>query len=151
MSPVNQIILGNDAIFSNIDEIDSQIKKMEMYKQKLSQLKEVKSTLWNNIDLEISSMNIDQRNKLFEDSEYLETYNEIQNMVQTELLNLVKGKIENSEKGKTLLEKQLKILKKLKDNIIKESNKEIELFNKFKEFSKTNPNATYEEFIKSQL
>jgi hypothetical protein len=33
----------------------------------------------------------------------------------------------------------------------KKRNKEMELFRKFREFSKSHPEVTYEEFIKSQL
>ena len=69
-------------------------------------------------------------------------------MVQAEVLNLVRGKIEASEDGKHLLEEQLKLVKLLKSKIVEVTNKEMELFKAFKEASKTNPNLTYEEFLK---
>lgn len=62
--------------------------------------------------------------------------------------NLVRGKIEASEDGKHLLEEQLKLVKLLKSKIVEVTNKEMELFKAFKEASKTNPNLTYEEFLK---
>jgi hypothetical protein len=38
-----------------------------------------------------------------QDEDYVENYNKIQTMVQTEILNLVKGRIENTPEGKELL------------------------------------------------
>jgi hypothetical protein len=72
-------------------------------------------------------------------------------MVQNEILNLVKVRIESTERGKELLSKQLRTVRKLKNKIISDTNKEMELFTKFKEYSKNNPNVTYEEFIKANI
>jgi hypothetical protein len=72
-------------------------------------------------------------------------------MVQAELLNLVKGRIESTQEGKDLLQSQLKIVKKLKGKIIQETNREMEMFRKFREFSKQHPEVTYDEFIKANI
>ncbi len=96
----------------------------------------------------MSSLTENQKAKFFEDQEYTEITNSLQNMVQLELLNLVKTKIENNPEGKDLLQKQLKLVKRLKTKIIEETNNEMTIFKKFKEFSKDNPNLTYEEFVK---
>lgn len=72
-------------------------------------------------------------------------------MVLTEILSLVKGRIEGTQEGKDLLTHQLKIVKKLKGKIIDTTNKEMEMFRRFREFSKSNPNVTYEEFIKANM
>ena len=157
MYPINQVILGGESMFnSNIDNIDAQIQKMESYKQKLKQLQEYqqvqnKSLIWDEIDMEISPMSTEQKNSLLQNSEYVDIYNELQSIVQVELLNLVKSKIENTEKGKELLSRQLKIIKKLKTKIIEDTNREMELFRKFKEYSKEHPNTSYEEFIKENI
>ena len=45
MYPVNQVILGGDSMFNSLDDIDTQIQKMEAYRQKLKQLKEPKTTI----------------------------------------------------------------------------------------------------------
>ena len=96
-------------------------------------------------------MTEEQKNMLFQDEDYVETYTRIQGMVQTELLNLVKGRIESTQEGKDLLQSQLKIVKKLKGKIIQETNREMEMFRKFREFSKQHPEVTYEEFIKANI
>lgn len=40
MYPVNQVILGGESMFNNLDDIDMQIQRMEAYRQKLKQLRE---------------------------------------------------------------------------------------------------------------
>ena len=159
MYPVNQVILGGDSMFnSNLDDLDVQIQRMEAYRQKLKQLKESqqqqpiqKSLIWDQIDAEITPMSSEQKNRLLNNADYVDTYNELQSIVQIELLNLVKAKIENTEKGKELLSKQLKIVKKLKTKIIEDTDREMELFKKFKEYSKKHPDTSYDEFIKENM
>lgn len=159
MYPVNQVILGGESMFNNLDDIDMQIQRMEAYRQKLRQLKESqqsqpiqqKQLIWDKIDAEIIPMSNEQKSRLLQDADYVDIYNEIQSIVQSELLNLVKDKIENTERGKELLSKQLNIVKKLKTKIIDDTNKEMELFKKFKEYSKVHPNTSYEEFIKENM
>lgn len=160
MYPVNQVILGGESMFNNLDDIDMQIQRMEAYRQKLKQLRESqqqpqpvqqRQLVWDEIDAEITPMSNEQKSRLLQDADYVDTYNELQSIVQSELLNLVKGRIESTERGKELLSKQLKIVKRLKTKIIDDTNREMELFKKFKEYSKEHPNASYEEFIKENI
>lgn len=157
MYPVNQVILGGEPMFSNIEDIDTQIQRMEAYRQKLKQMKGTQQPqapvklVWDDIDAEIAPMSEEQRNRLFHDEDYMSIYNELQGMVQSEILNLVKGRIESTERGKELLHSQLKIVKKLKTKIIDDTNREMEIFTRFREFSKKNPTVTYEEFIKANM
>lgn len=87
-----------------------------------------------------------QKERFLQDKEYVELSNEIQRLVQIELLNLVKGKIEKSSAD--LLQKQLDVVKRLKTKIVQETDNDIAIFNKFREYSKDDPNLTYEEFCK---
>lgn len=104
--------------------------------------------IWDAIDAEIAPLTQEQQNMLLNNQDYVNNYNALQSMVQAEVLNLVRGKIEASADGKHLLEEQLKLVKLLKSKIVEVTNKEMELFKAFKEASKTNPNLTYEEFLK---
>lgn len=145
MYPVNQVFLGGGN-----NDIDNQIKQLEEYKRRLQILEIPNNSLWNTIDNEISSLDDRKRNLIMKDSEYLEVYSSIQMMVHNELLNLVKVKIESSEVGKKLLEKQLESLRKIRKRIDENDKKDMDLFNRFKEFSKDNPNVTYEQFINKE-
>lgn len=154
MYPVNQVILGGDSMFNNLEDIDLQIQKMEAYRQRLKQLKDTNinnKLIWDEIDAEITPLSNEQKNRLSSNEEYITTYNEIQKIVQTELLNLVKSKIESSTIGKELLTKQLTLVRKLKNKIIQDTDMEMELFKKFKEYSKSHPEVTYDQFLKDNI
>lgn len=152
--PVNQFILGStDPMLSSIGDLDMQIQKSEAYIKKLQEFKRQQTSklIWDCIDEEVSPLSDIQRTRLFNTPEYKKNANIIQNMVDTEILNLVKARIESTPQGKEILQKQLDTVHKLKNSIVEETNKEMEIFNSFKEFSKTNPNVTYEEFVKNNI
>lgn len=154
--PINQVFLGGDP-YHTLDDIDIQIQNMENYRNKLQQLKALQAQqtpvklIWDDIDAEVRPMTDEQKKRMFDDAEYMETYVKLNEMVQNELLGLVKAKIENTSEGKELLSHQLRIVKKLKSDIINETNREMEMFKRFKEFSRLNPGVTYEEFIKANM
>lgn len=156
MYPVNQVILGGDPLFNGIDDIDVQIQKMEAYKKRLQQLKSQANNpsqeyIWDEIDKEVSPLTEEQKSRMLSDVEYADNYGRLQDIVQAELLNLVKAKIESTCMGKELLQNQLRIVRKLKSKIVEETTKEMEMFNKFREYSKHNPGITYEEFVKLSM
>lgn len=164
MYPINQVFVGNDPLLSssspinNISNIEEQIKYLQSQKQILEESKNNISLnknnntiIWNEIDAEILPMTNEQKAMLFQNEKYNDIYNKLQDMVQSELLNLVKGRIENSEKGYKLLKEQLELVKSLKTNILESTKREMEMFNKFKEFSKQNPNITYDDFLNLNL
>lgn len=174
MIPVNQFILGgSDPLLypseKMTNSIDEQIAFLQSQKQAINeayrrnaipnanngvtqnqQVTQQPTTqgIWDAIDTEIAPLTQEQQNMLLSNQDYVNNYNALQSMVQAEVLNLVRGKIEASEDGKHLLEEQLKLVKLLKSKIVEVTNKEMELFKAFKEASKTNPNLTYEEFLK---
>lgn len=86
---------------------------------------------------------------LAKDETYISIERELQLMIQEELINSVKDKVAASPRGKELLEKQLNNIKVKKEEIIKEANKNIEVFKRFQEAARVNPNLTYAEFVKS--
>jgi hypothetical protein len=167
MVPVNQVILGGDPLLGSSiigNSLDEQLQMIERYKQNLEVAKQLKQQtqvvqqpiavqklIWDDIDAEIEPMTNEQKSKLLQDEDYVEIYTKIQSMVNSEILNLVKGRIENTPEGKELLSHQLKIVKRLKNKIIDETNREMEMFRKFREFSKQHPEVTYEEFIKANM
>ena len=156
MIPVSQINIGGDPLLGaqgyNIEE---QLRQLELRRQSLESMKQLnpqaipQTVIWNEIDAEIKVLSPAQIQKLFENEEYIKIYTRIQELVNAEILNLVKYKIESSTEGNQLLRNQLDILKKLKTKILEDTDREVALFKQFKEFSKTNPNVTYDEFLKA--
>jgi hypothetical protein len=162
MVPVNQVILGGDPLLGNSmlgNNIEEQLQLLDRYRQNLENAKNMKQQIqqapqrliWDDIDLELQPMSDEQKSILFQNEEYVETYTRIQGLVNIEILNLVKAKIESTQEGNELLRNQLKILRKLKGKIIEDTNREMEMFRRFKEFSKHNPEVTYDEFIKNNI
>lgn len=156
MYPVNQVILGGDSMMTSIEDLDTQIQKMEACRRRLQEMKGAQQQqpvklIWDEVDAELLPMSNEQKDRLFDDEEYVQTYTRIQSMVQAEILNLVKGRIEGTPEGKELLQNQLKIVKRLKSKIIDDTNREMEIFKRFKEYSKAHPGVTYEEFIKASM
>lgn len=155
MIPINQITIGGDPLLNNAGfNIEEQLRQLELRKQSLESMKQLNtqampnSLIWDTIDSEVKVLSQDQLNKLFENEDYVRTYTRIQELVNNEILNLVKPRIENTSEGKQLLQEQLTLVRKMKPKIVEDTTREVELFRRFREFSKTNPDVTYEDFIK---
>ena len=156
MIPVSQINIGGDPLLGaqgyNIEE---QLRQLELRRQSLESMKQLNtqaipnsSIIWNQIDDEVKTLSTEQLQKLFENEDYSRIYMRIQELVSAEILNLVKPRIESTPEGKQLLQEQLNLVRKMKPKIVEDSNREVELFRRFREFSKANPDVTYDEFLK---
>lgn len=149
MVPINQVISGGDPLPGSSmvgNSLDEQLQLIEKYKQNLEAAKQLRQQvqpvqqpaqhrmIWDDIDAEINPMSDEQKSRLLQDEDYVDTYTRIQDMVQAEILSLVKGRIEATPEGKELLQRQLKIVRSLKSKIIQDTNREMEMFRKFREF-----------------
>lgn len=155
MIPVSQINIGGDPLLNTPGfNIEEQLRQLEMRKQTLESMKQLNpqamptSIIWNEIDSEVKVLTNEQLQKLFENEDYVRTYSRIQELVNAEILNLVKPRIESTPEGKQLLQEQLNLVRKMKPKIVEDTNRDMELFRRFREFSKTTPDVTYEDFIK---
>lgn len=156
MVPISQINIGGDPLLSNAGlNIEEQLRQLELRRQSLESLKQLNpqampnsSVIWNEIDSEVKVLSNEQLQKLFENEDYVRIYSRIQELVNAEIINLVKGRIESTSEGRQLLQEQLNIVRRMKPKIVEDSNREVELFRRFREFSKTNPGITYEDFLK---
>lgn len=145
-TPTNVYVNGNP------NSLESQLAQIEHYKAELlnAQNKMLpQNSLWNRIDKEMEGLSESQIQELYNNPDYNKTSNTIQILVQGALLELVKDRIESLPQGRELLEKQLEQAKFLKQTIVNNTNKEIEMFTKFKEYSLTHPEATYDKFIQT--
>lgn len=134
-------------------EIDERVQYLQAMKERMSNTIQYpnnqNNSLWSAIDSEIGSLNDEQRNILFSDTKYIQIDNQLKQLVQEALINSVKNVIEQSPNGKELLTQQLNYIKSSKNAIVAESNRKLELFEKFQIAAKANPNLTYKEFCES--
>lgn len=139
----------------DINNIDNQIaqlnqlrqKTLELYSRNIDNSPSTGETLWNKIDAEITNCDKYILDIICKDERYITINNQLNNIVQQELLLLVRNKVEQREDGKKLLEKQLELVKSIKEQSKESRDEEIMLFTRFKEYSKLHPNTTYEEFL----
>lgn len=136
--------LGTDPLLSNYTAPDL----LNRYNQSLSQVQ--LSPIWNEIDRELSTLTEIQIKQLYYNENYVNVSAKIQELVAAALLESVKAKIENTPLGKELLTNQLQLLRSLKDEIITSTSKDLEMLQRFKEYSKENPDITYKEFLNKQ-
>lgn len=136
--------LGTDPLLSNYTAPDL----LNRYNQSLSQVQ--LSPIWNEIDRELSTLTEIQIKQLYYNENYVNISAKIQELVAAALLESVKAKIENTPLGKELLTNQLQLLRSLKDEIITSTSKDLEMLQRFKEYSKENPDITYKEFLNKQ-
>lgn len=110
MLPVNQFILSGDPLFNSgnlseqiqyleeqkriIDARQKQLQQVANGQQVLPTQQQPQVSVWDLIDSEIEPLTTEQRNMLANNEEYVNNYNSLQAMVQTEVLNLVRAKIE---------------------------------------------------------
>jgi len=145
---LNQVFLNNQDPLLGGPEIGDHLQRLKLYESQLMRMQNNTSVIWDTIDKEMSGLSDSQKQRFFEDQEYSMITESLQQMVQVELLALVKNKIESNPEGKELLQKQLSVVKRLKTKIVQDTDNEIAIFNKFREFSKEDPGLTYEEFCK---
>ena len=149
--------IGYDPILANpfspgqgyYQEIENRMQYLQEMKSRMEQRSTLAPTIWNTIDSEINSLTDEQKSILFSDKRYIEIDTQLKQLVQQFLIDSVKYKIEQSEIGKSLLQKQLEYIRSNKQAIVTESNKKLELFEKFKIAASSNPNITYKEFCES--
>ena len=157
MAGVQQGAVNMRDYLSNINEqINYFTKLKQQYENAVNnQFNEVSvnktESLWTKIDAEVANIDKYTSDALSSDENYKTINTQLQSIVQQELLFLVRDKVEQREDGKQLLEKQLQIIKQIKSNVSDKRNKDIDLFNRFKEYSRIHPETTYEQFLTKTL
>lgn len=139
--------INNDPLLGGYKNTQSQI--IEEYRRKVETQQVSRTPLWDKIDSEIAPLTDEQKMRVYNDDDYLAKQNELQQFIQEQLLLIVKPQIESTERGKKLLSEIYDVVQVTKKKIIQETNKEMEMFRKWQEYSKKHPEATYAEFLSS--
>lgn len=141
----------NDPLLGNLK--NEQLRAVEDYRKKITQQvnqsSATKSPLWDEIDSSMAALSPEHKSKLIQNEEYIELSQQLSDMVQSAMVAALKPTIEGSDAGKELLQKIKKVIDSQKEVIEREQNEELVIFRKWKEFSKNNPKATYNEFTKT--
>lgn len=139
-------IISNDPLLGGFQQERSQL--IEEYRRRV-ETSGSRTPLWDKVDAEIAPLTDEQKTVVFSDEDYIAAQKELAVMVQEQILRIVKPQIEGSEKGRKLLEKVYDITVVAKKKAISETNKEMELFKQWQNYSVANPNATYNDFLKA--
>lgn len=102
MIPINQVILGGgDPLLGNSmvgNSLDEQLQLIEKYKQNLEAAKQLRQQvqpvqqpvpqrmIWDEIDAEISPMTDEQKTRMLQDEDYVDTYTKIQEIVESAIV-----------------------------------------------------------------
>lgn len=139
--------INNDPLLGNYKQDRTQL--IEEYRRKVEMQQGSRTPLWDKIDAELSPLTDEQKKIVYSSPDYIAVQNEISQMVQAQMLNMIKPYIENSEQGKVLLNKAYDITVAVKKNAIAETNRDMEMFKQWQNYSISHPNSTYQDFIKA--
>lgn len=138
--------INNDPLLGNYQQ--ERIQLMEDYRRK-AEFPQNRNPLWEKLDAEVSALTDTQKKSLMEDEDYKAAQDELAVKIQEHLLQLVKPRIEATEDGQKLLQKVYDAAVVAKKKVVAESNKEMELFKQWQNYSTAHPEATYQQFMEA--
>lgn len=136
----------NDPLLGDFQQQRSQL--IEEYRRKV-EYPQSKNPIWDKIDAEVSALTDEQKKLLANDEDYKAVQEELAIKVQEHLLQLIKPRIEATEDGQKLLQKVYDATIVAKKNVVSATNKEMELFRQWQNYSVAHPEATYLDFVKA--
>jgi hypothetical protein len=139
--------INNDPLLSGYQ--NSQAKIIEEYRRKVETQSTSRTPLWDKIDAEIAPLTDEQKIRVLNDEDYLAKQSELQQIINEQVLMIVKPYVEQSERGKQLLGEVYDVVQVAKKKAVQETNKEMELFRQWQDYSRKHPEATYAEFLKN--
>ena len=138
--------INNDPLLGNFQQERSQI--LEEYRRKI-EYPQSRNPIWDKIDAEVSALTDDQKKLFVEDEDYKVVQDELAVKIQEQILQLVKPRIEATEDGQKLLQRMYDVVVTTKKKVISETNKEMEIFKQWQNYSVSHPEATYQQFIEA--
>ena len=123
----------------NQTSMDAQIndwaqKIVELQKQRGAinmQPQQSKTPLWDEIDKVTDSLTEAQKNYLNQNQDYVESYQEVANMLQREYLRVTRPMVEQTKDGKEALERHLALIKRLRKNAMQAEEEKTALWNEY--------------------
>ena len=123
----------------NQTSMDAQIndwaqKIVELQKQRGAinmQPQQSRTPLWDEIDKVTDSLTEAQKNYLNQNQDYVESYQEVANMLQREYLRVTRPMVEQTKDGKEALERHLALIKRLRKNAMQAEEEKTALWNDY--------------------
>lgn len=132
--------------------IDSQMaewaqKFAELQKQKSNftmQPQQSKTPTWDEIDKIMDGLTDSQKNFLNQNKDFVESYQDVANILQREELRIIRPLVEQTKDGKEALEKHLALIKKLKKSALQEEEQSMALW---REYTTQYSHMTWQEYL----
>ena len=144
-------ILGGQQSFNTSEQLNQMNewaqKFTELQKQKNSfnmQPQQSKTPTWDEIDKIMDGLTDSQKSYLNENQEFIESYNEVANILQREYLRVMRPLVEQTKDGKDALDKHLTLIKRLKKSALQADESERALMN---EYITKYSDKTWQEFM----
>lgn len=149
--------MSNNFIFPHQNDpllTDDTLSRLEIYKRqlleekaRLGQKQVVDSSAWDETEKELASLTDDQKEMLMADESFVSANTDVQAYLAELLNSILKPEMLKSEQGTKLLQDRLNVVKALKKKVVKEANKQMELF---KEYTDKYSDISWEEFLKTK-
>ena len=122
-------------------------KYAEFQKQKGNftlQPQQSKTPTWDEIDKIMDGLTDSQKNFMNQDKDFIESYQDVANILQREELRIIRPLVEQTKDGKEALDKHLTLIKKLKKSALQEEEQSMALW---REYTTKYSNMTWQEYL----
>lgn len=131
-------ILGGQQGQSSLDSLN----QMNEWAQKFAELQKQKGTFnmqpqqsktptWDEIDKIMDNLTDTQKNYLNQNQDFVESYQDVANILQREELRIIRPLVEQTKDGKEALDKHLSLIKKLRKNAMQAEEEKTALWNEY--------------------
>lgn len=108
------------------------------------QPQQTKTPVWDEIDKIMDGLTDSQKSYLNKDKEFVESYQDVANILQREELRIIRPLVEQTKDGKEALEKHLALIKKLRKNAMQAEEEKTALWN---EYMTSYSDMTFKDFM----
>lgn len=127
--------------------LEEQKRSMAVAQQQMQQPKSSMSPIWDEVEKITSELTDKEFQYVEQSEEFTKSQQKILGILNAEYMKMMKPIVEQSKEGSEALKEHLTLLKQLRKEAAKESEKKMELFN---EYISTNPDISFKEFMNSK-
>lgn len=118
--------------FSQMNEWAQKFAELQKQKGNFNmQPQQSKTPTWDEIDKIMDSLTDTQKNYLNQNQDFVESYQDVANILQREELRIIRPLVEQTKDGKEALDKHLSLIKKLKKNAMQAEEEKTALWNEY--------------------